>query len=342
MSDSSAEAAAAVSNIRMRLQSHNKRHIKHGSPDTSTTSLASCSSWSAFSSHIQQLPSTLLALIASNLPPQAILRLQRCSSTQRRLRASDAYMSAAWRCAELQLVYNVHTRQALQACPHLWHLYLQDDGSWRAQMGNAHTFAPVSRLRSLHLDQSDFNMYHEELHFGMGGMLNSPPSLTELHWTGINSEVDIEGLIAVLAHSTLEAVHIDGDPYDYYSKYDVHLSDAVGVEREGAWLSGRLMECATLQLTTGRRCGRGQRCGQRRGGKLRQRRRALSIGHAHSLHSRSGRRRESAARRAIAAAVRSAHSHSAYEAQLGGMAGAGRLFATMAAARRVAYRRCAR
>ena len=44
---------------------------------------------------LQQLPSPLLALVASHLPLVSLLRLQRCSSAQHRLRCVDWYMAAA-------------------------------------------------------------------------------------------------------------------------------------------------------------------------------------------------------------------------------------------------------
>ena len=56
-----------------------------------------------FAAPVQSLPSSTLALIASHLSVQCILCLQRCSSTQRRLRANDAYMRVAWRWAKLRL-----------------------------------------------------------------------------------------------------------------------------------------------------------------------------------------------------------------------------------------------
>ena len=49
------------------------------------------------------LPLPLLALVASHLDVQSLLRLQRCSSTFHRLRNNDAYMSEAWRWAKLCL-----------------------------------------------------------------------------------------------------------------------------------------------------------------------------------------------------------------------------------------------
>ena len=49
------------------------------------------------------LPPPLLARTASHLDVMELLRLQRCSSAQYRLRADDAYMTAAWCSAELHV-----------------------------------------------------------------------------------------------------------------------------------------------------------------------------------------------------------------------------------------------
>ena len=49
------------------------------------------------------LPPPLLALVASHLPVVSLLRLQRCSSTQYRLRTDESYMAVAWSRAELLL-----------------------------------------------------------------------------------------------------------------------------------------------------------------------------------------------------------------------------------------------
>ena len=49
------------------------------------------------------LPTPLLALVASHLSSAPLLRLQRCSSALRRLRADDSYMAVAWCNAELTL-----------------------------------------------------------------------------------------------------------------------------------------------------------------------------------------------------------------------------------------------
>ena len=61
-----------------------------------------CNSSSTFQL-LSQLPTPLLALVASHLQPDALLRLQRCSLAHRRLREDDAYMSVAWRNAILRL-----------------------------------------------------------------------------------------------------------------------------------------------------------------------------------------------------------------------------------------------
>ena len=51
-------------------------------------------------------PPPLLALVAAHLDVASLLRLQRCSSTQRYLHCDDAWMSVAWRWAELHLLLN--------------------------------------------------------------------------------------------------------------------------------------------------------------------------------------------------------------------------------------------
>ena len=91
---------AHISHSQLQLQSS-----RASDPHFLSDSFASRSS-STSSSHNQQLPSSLLALIASNLPPKSILRLQRCSSTQYRQRADGAYTIAAWRRAELQVTFS--------------------------------------------------------------------------------------------------------------------------------------------------------------------------------------------------------------------------------------------
>ena len=58
------------------------------------------------SAHIQLLPPPLLALIAAHLEIASLLRLQRCSAAQHHLRVNDAYMTVAWRWAELNLSSN--------------------------------------------------------------------------------------------------------------------------------------------------------------------------------------------------------------------------------------------
>ena len=50
-----------------------------------------------------QLPLAVSALVASHLPLVSLLRLQRCSSANYRLRNDDAYMSVAWHWAKLWL-----------------------------------------------------------------------------------------------------------------------------------------------------------------------------------------------------------------------------------------------
>ena len=52
---------------------------------------------------LQQLPTPLLALVASHLPLASLLRLQRCSSAHHRLCSDESYMAAAWRWAEVRL-----------------------------------------------------------------------------------------------------------------------------------------------------------------------------------------------------------------------------------------------
>jgi len=52
---------------------------------------------------LSSLPPPLLALAASCLPPVALLRLQRCSSTLHGLRSDESFMAAAWRWTELSL-----------------------------------------------------------------------------------------------------------------------------------------------------------------------------------------------------------------------------------------------
>ena len=52
---------------------------------------------------LQQLPTPLLALVASHLPLASLLRLQRCSSAHHRLCSDESYMATAWRWAKVRL-----------------------------------------------------------------------------------------------------------------------------------------------------------------------------------------------------------------------------------------------
>ena len=57
------------------------------------------------------LPSNLHAHGASYLPLVSLLRFQRCSVTQHRLRTNDNCMTQAWRCAELRLAADTQLHQ---------------------------------------------------------------------------------------------------------------------------------------------------------------------------------------------------------------------------------------
>ena len=90
-----------------QLQPHmDERHLH---PAISSQPFAATTSSSVPSFQLLSLlPPPLLALVASHLDVRCLLRLQRCSSVQHRLRADESYMAVAWRWAELTL--STHTR----------------------------------------------------------------------------------------------------------------------------------------------------------------------------------------------------------------------------------------
>ena len=96
-------AAASLLRLQRSLQRHQQRSERAGHSPTfnalSTEIIANTSTFPLLS----LLPPPLLAFVASNLSSASLLRLQRCSWTHYRLRSNDAYMSVAWRWAELRL-----------------------------------------------------------------------------------------------------------------------------------------------------------------------------------------------------------------------------------------------
>ena len=112
---------------------------------------------------INQLPTPLLALVASHLPVQSLLCLQRCSQALRRLRADESRMAEAWRWARLVLgrgdeqstpatsVWSARCRPVLRACPALQHLELANAALRHTETTVEDVLYRVPRLRSLSL-----------------------------------------------------------------------------------------------------------------------------------------------------------------------------------------------
>ena len=89
---------------------------------------------------INLLPSPLLALVASHLPIDPLLQLQRCSSTVYRLRKDAVYMSTAWNSAQASLSYH-STRMHEWALP--WHRCITDSSD-----GQVHRLIPIDLWQS--------------------------------------------------------------------------------------------------------------------------------------------------------------------------------------------------
>ena len=99
---------------------------------------------------------------------------------------------------------DVRSRLVLSACPYLQHLHLGLRILYSQPPLHKNTFARVPRLRSLSLDSARFF----EPPLAWQALLDSLPSLTSLSYTHI-SGLDIDCLLAIASHSTLERLQLD-------------------------------------------------------------------------------------------------------------------------------------
>jgi len=99
-------------------------------------------------------------------------------------------------------------RLVLQACPYLQHLDLTVNPITYAAPSHDDTFALVLRLRSLHLEHSDWNEWDRTSLFDFPTMLSSLPHLTSFSCISIRYLVTTE-LLDLASHSTLESINID-------------------------------------------------------------------------------------------------------------------------------------
>ena len=182
---------------------------------------------SAHGSPLHLLPTPLLALVASHLPPASLLRLQRSSSALHRLRSDESYMAAVWRWAELRVEVlrdidrwevereasthetatmrfddDIRCSLVLSACPYLQLLHLTNDTDRWVESDLDDIFASVPRLRTLHLDECsgdrDWKWFR--------ATLDKLPQLTSLRCTNLR-RFGVRGVLNIASHSTLDDVH---------------------------------------------------------------------------------------------------------------------------------------
>ena len=85
-----------------QLQPHMDERLSHPPASSQPPANTASSSVSSFQL-LSLLPPPLLALVASHIDVRCLLRLQRCSSVQHRLRADESCMAVAWCWAELSV-----------------------------------------------------------------------------------------------------------------------------------------------------------------------------------------------------------------------------------------------